>query len=537
MVNTWLVLLPPFIVLLCAFVTRKLNTSLTIGIISAALIAADFSPIQAGYTIARRLFMVVSDTDNLMMYSFLFMISILVILLNLTGGAAAFAKIITQRLRTKKAAESSSLLLSLTLFIDDYLSCLTVGYVMRPITDKMHIPRAKLAYLVHAMTGPLVILAPISSWVAAITATFDSAGVSSKATASTLFIADPFFMYVQAIPYIFYSFLTIASAWFIVRMRISFGPMHVHEEIAQTTGNLFGGKEPIADPIDSHAVAQGTLSDLLIPLLTLLGCVFIGTLWTGDYYLFGGNSSLLDAFKNNTKIFLVLFLSGAIALCTSFLLAFSRKRITYSQTPNIIKEGILLMLSAVTMVILASTLSKILQLDLLTGHYLASILQGALNLALLPCIFFIVASITSMLTGSSWGTMMILIPIVLQTLTSLTHVPTPAHPEAVALLFPVLGALFSGAVCGDHLSPISATTIMAATSSGSYPLDHAQTQFLYGVPAIICSAFAFLLTGLLNDHNLFIKLVVPIICSILLCCFILWMLNKLQKKSVRTEQK
>lgn len=529
MVNNWLVLLPPFIVLLCAFITRKLNTSLSIGIISAALIATDFAPLQAILTIVKRLLMVTTDLDNLMMYSFLFMISILVVLLNRTGGASAFAHIITQKLKTKKAAETSAILLALTLFIDDYLSCLTVGYVMRPITDKMKIPRAKLAYLVHTMTGPLVILAPISSWVAAITAMFDQSGVTSQTHSNTLFIADPFFLYLQTIPYIFYSFLTLASLFFIVRTQISYGPMHTHEEIAQTTGNLFGGKDPIINKLDEVPTSQGTLSDLLIPLITLITTVFLGTLWTGDYYLFGGSNSLLDAFKTNTKIFTVLFFSGIISLAVSFALAFKRKSITLNQTPSIIKEGIQLILSAVCMVILAATLSKMLQIDLKTGEYLAFLLKGILNISLLPFILFVVTTITGMLIGSAWGTMMLLIPIALQMIIALTHAQTPVSPETISILFPALGAIFSGAVCGDHLSPISSVTIMAATSSGSYPLDHTQTQFAYSIPAIVCTAFAFLLTGLLNNQSLFIKLVVPLTLSIIICCCMLWLLNKLQK--------
>src|SRR3984957_14771166 len=194
MTHSWLVLLPPFIVLLSAIITRHLNLSLALGIVSAALIATDFSLIDAGMKILQRILATVTDPENLEMFSFLFMISILIVLLNRTGGAAAFAKKITQRLQSRASAESASLALSLTLFIADYLSCLTVGYVMRPIFDTMRIPRVKLAYLVHAMTGLLVILAAISSWVAAVTATLDQAGVSSKATQSTIFATDPYFM-------------------------------------------------------------------------------------------------------------------------------------------------------------------------------------------------------------------------------------------------------------------------------------------------------------------------------------------------------
>jgi tetracycline resistance efflux pump len=530
MTHSWLVLLPPFIVLLSAIITRHLNVSLLFGIISAAFIATDFSLLDAGLKAFERFFATVTDIENLQMYSFLFMISILIVLLNRTGGAAAFAHIVIAKLRTKKAAETSSLILSSTLFIDDYLGCLTVGYIMRPITDALKIPRAKLAYLVHTMTGPLVILAPISSWVAAITAMFDQSGVSTTHSTQTLFLEDPFFMYIQTIPYIFYSFITLSAIWFIVRKQISFGPMNVHEHIAQTTNNLFGGKVPLADPLTEENMPQGKLSDLLIPLIALIGTVFIGTLWTGDYYLFGGSHSLLEAFKSNTKIFLVLFISGIVSLAVSFGLAFARNSIKLSQTWSIIKDGIMLIASAVLMVMLASVLSKMLQHDLKTGQYLAYLLKGILSLWLLPCLLFIVTTITGMLIGSAWGTMMLLIPIALQMIITLTQAQTPINPDAVAILFPALGAIFSGAVCGDHLSPISSVTIMAATSSGSYPIDHTITQFAYGIPVIIFTAIAFLLAGIFADQSIIFKLIIPMLFGIFSCCLTLWVLDYFKKR-------
>jgi Na+/H+ antiporter NhaC len=528
MINSWLVLLPPFIVLACAFITKRLNLSLAIGVLSGALIASDFSLLGMFSMSLNRLWQVISDIENIYMFSFLFMISIIVVLLNRTGAANAFAQRITSKLTNARAAETASILLSFSLFIDDYLSNLTVGYVMRPITDRLHIPRAKLAFLVHSLTSPLIILAPISSWVAAITSTLDQAGITPEVTPNTKIIGDPFFIYLEAIPYIFYSFLTIASIWFIVRLRLSYGPMHNHEEIAQTTGNLFGGKEPLPEKFES-VHPQGSIADLLLPLITLIGSVIVGSLWAGGYYLFGGTRGFLDAFKYNTQIFFVLFISGIISLTTSYIFALVRNKIKIQDTPSLIRDGIDLMYSAVLMVILAFTLGKILSLDLQTGKYLASLLQGTLPVSLLPLIFFIIATITSMLTGSAWGTMMILIPIAIPMLITLSQVAIPAMPENIALLLPVLGAIFSGSVCGNHLSPISETTIMASQSSGAYPLDHAHTQFPYAIPAIICSALAFLLTGLFARQSLIFKLVLPLAVSLILCFILLYAFNRLNK--------
>lgn len=528
MQNSWLVLVPPFIVLICAFITRHLNLSLIIGIFSGALIATDFSVWQAIVTSGQRFYQTISTVDNLLMYSFLLMIGTLVVLLNKTGGASAFAHTVTAKLRSSRMAQHSSVLLSCSLFIDDYLSGLTVGYVMRPITDKFHIPRAKLAFLVHSMMGPLVILAPISSWVATITSTLDQAGIGPAGTLNAKLIGDPFFIYLETIPYIFYSFLMIASVWFIIRQNISYGPMHKHDEIAQKTGNLFGGKEPL--PGTFETVHEGCITDLLVPLSTLIASVFLGSLWAGNYHLFGGSRTMLDALKHNTNIFLVLFVSGIVTLTMSFFYALIRKKIAMRSVPCIIQNGIHLMANAIMMVMLASTLGKIIQVDLATGQYLAGILQGSISFYLLPLIFFIIAAITATLTGSSWGTMILLIPIAIPMLITFAQAALPAAPESICMLFPVLGAIFSGAVCGDHLSPISETTIMAATSSGAYPLDHAQTQFPYAIPAIISSAVGFILVGMLAPCRPSIKVFVPLAISMILCLGLLLLFNVIWKR-------
>lgn len=532
MTNSWLVLLPPFIVLLSAFITKKLNLSLAIGIISGAIISTNFSLLDSFRVCSMRLWETLIDPDNIYMLAFLFIISVIVAFLNRTGAANAFAKILTKRLTTPKSAETASILLSFSLFIDDYLSNLTVGYVMRPITDRLVIPRAKLAFLVHSLTSPLIILAPISSWVAAITAALDQAGINAQTNASTKIIADPFFVYLEAIPYIFYSFLTIASVCFIVLARISFGPMHTHEQIAKKTGNLFGGKEPILEKtIESHP--DGSIIDLLVPLITLIGSVIIGSLWAGGYRMFGGEYGFVDAFKHIQQFSFILFIAGIISLSISFITALSRHKIKLQNITNLIFEGYDLIYSALFMVFLALTLGKILRLDLMTGDYLANLLHGSLPISLLPLAFYVIGTITSLLTGSAWGTMMILVPIAIPMLITFSQVQVPTSPESLLLLAPILGAIFSGSVCGNHLSPISETTILASQSSGCYPLDHAQTQFPYAIPAIICSAVGFLLTGLLSSYPVTIKLFMPLGISMTLCLIMLYGMNKIGKKSTK----
>jgi len=251
MTNSWLVLTPPIIVLVLAFITKKLNPSLLTGIICAALIATDFNIIGGAKLAGTRLWERLIDLDSIFTYSFLIMLGIVVVLVGRSGGAAAFARVAAKKLRSAKMAETSSILLSFSLFIDDYLSNTTVGYVMRPLTDSFKVARVKLAFLVHSIATPLVVLAPISGWSAMITSSLDTSGV-----------ADPFFVYIRSIPFIFYSFLMLISVWFIVRRKISFGPMRAHEAIAQKTGNLMGGKEDNAHSIDGKQRVKGTLADL-----------------------------------------------------------------------------------------------------------------------------------------------------------------------------------------------------------------------------------------------------------------------------------
>lgn len=532
MQHSWLVLLPPLIVLVASFITRNLNKSLILGIISAALIATDFSLFQAVTLAAKRLYETVADIENLYMFGFILILSILIVLINHTGGASAFANAITHKLKNKRAAETASLTFSLTLFIDDYLNGLTVGYVMRPLTDRFAIPRVKLAFLVRALTGPLVILAPLSSWVAVIIGTIDQAGVNPIVHTSTKIISDPFFLYLESIPYIFYSFFIIASAWFIVRMRLSFGPMHAQEVIAHQTGNLFGGKNPIEARLGNvHQEEKGSVSDLIVPLLTLFTCAIAGSMWAGGYTLFGGTHTLLDSFKHNTNITLVLFTSGIITLCVSYVFAYMRNKIKTTEIMPTFKEGFDLIISAIYMVILAMILGKLLRIDLLTGEYLAQTLLGSLPLFLMPLVFFLVSTLISAVTGSTWGTIMILIPVALPMLMSIAHAAAPALPESIPLLIPSLGAIFSGSVCGNNISPIADGTVMVSTSCGAYPLDHAHTQFLYILPSIIGTCVSYSLIGFFVNYGSHIQFWGSLSAGMLTTCGILLLFNRLLNKT------
>jgi tetracycline resistance efflux pump len=547
MVPSWFVLLPPLAVLIAALTTKRLNLSLIIGLICAGLVASNFAPWETLTLIAQRIFSQLTDPDNIYLYSFLILLGILISLLEYIGAATAFAHRLTTRLRSARSSQFASMSLSCALFIDDYLSCLTTGYVMRPIMDRFNVPRVKLAYLIHSLSGPLVILAPISSWIALITSQLESAGISPDPNGTSRIFADPFYVYLRSIPYIFYSIILIISVWFIVKRNISFGPMGQQEEIAHKTGNLFGGKNPLVTAsikLDTHG---GSMWDLVIPLAILIITFIGGILWAGGYSLFGGTNSFLQALQKNNQTALALFIASIMTLLTAVIIGFARKRLSTNAIKPIIINGFSMMKSSVVMVFLASTLGVMLKIDLQTGTYLAQVLLSTISVSLLPVLFYIISIITALITGSAWGTIALLIPIAVQLIISLLDAQLLSTlfeislPAMIAnankeILFPVLGAIFSGAVCGNHISPIAETMIMSSNSAGCYPIDHAITQFWYALPVIFSAGISYLLVGISMHYfgtaNLFICLGIGIV----ICLTSLSIANRLFRASQKTQE-
>ncbi len=537
-------LIPPILVLILGYLTHNIWLSLLVGIFSASAIATHLSPIgtftMAGLKIwdnleFNKLFVPAHFWEcwNAFICVFLFVLGIIVTLLRHSGGAYAYARMIKRYLKNKKSAETSSLMLSLLLFMDDYFSSLTVGSVMRPITDLYKIPRAKLAFLVDSMAAPLAILCPFSSWVAAIIGFLRDNGVSTANNSDTLILASPLTTYLHMIPFVFYSFIIVASSLFIVRKRISFGLMGKHELIAESTGNLYGGRIDVKPPsYDPHEKNKDSASvfDFLVPIFTLLLSVIGGLLYSGDAAIFCGTRSCIDAFQNSSAA-IALFTGGLVALvlCTLFYLI--RGKISFGEILPLYKEGILLMAPAILILILAWTLGDLLRHNLMTGQYLASIMIGSVSKSMFPLIFFIISGLIGFSIGTSWGTAAIMFPIAIPLIISFLNLETPATISQIPILFPVLGAVLSGCVAGDHISPISDTTVMSATSSGSHHMDHVRTQFTYAIPLIFSTAIAFLIAGLLNSYSLWTVYFGSITAGILSSFIILSILNRVGKKS------
>jgi Na+/H+ antiporter NhaC len=523
---TALVLLPPLLVLTLAMITRRLQLSLVAGLIFSSLVAKQFNPLDALMLLCNRLYDQVSSTDNMHAYLFLLCVGIIITLINHTGAAYALAQLALTRIKNKKQVERSAFGLSLILALDDYLNSLTVGYVMQPLVDSFHIARTKLAYLVHTFAGPVVMLVPLSTWAAFITSQLEQSGISASPGAGIKIVADPFYVYIESIPFIYYAIFTIFTAFIIINRSLSFGPMAQFEREALQSKNSSGSSKTVVIKNNS------TISDLLIPLGTLFACVFFGILYMGDYWLFGGAQSFMGAFRTNKDALFVLGISSLITLFVGFALAYMRKQITYKDIPKLMWEGTLLMESAILLVILASTLGSILRLDLETGNYLASLLLHSMHITYLPLIFFLVAAMTSFMIGTAWGTIALLLPIGIPMAQSLMQIsffgcaPELCNDTLVCIV-PAIGAILAGATFGDHTSPIAAAIVMSATSSGCSPIDHLNTQFPYTIAPLIGSAAAFLMTGLLIGSSKWIVLSSSLVIGFVATCIVLYLCNTL----------
>ena len=524
---SFLSITPPLLVLVLGCWTRNVILSLAAGIILAVLVAANFSLLPAMELLYSYLwsnfefdkFFSIQQfwsTWNLFICIFLLILGIFVCLLQHSGGAYAYASFAKKYINNRKNAETSSLILSILLFVDDYFSNLTVGSVMYPLTDTQKIPRAKLAFLVGSMSAPLTILSPVSSWAAAILGLLRDNGISQTLmSGTTTILAKPLTAYFYLLPFLFYSFILILSVWYIVRMRISFGLMKKHEELAISTGNLFGGrtyyskKKSSFEPNPRHT----TLSDFFISVLILLVSIFGGILYSGKWSCLFGHNDLITAFQNSSAA-TALFLGGNIALivCTLFLLI--RGRIELKAVPKIYWHGIKLMLSAVIVLLLAWTLGDILRSQgLQTGKFLANILVGTVDITLLPALLFITAVAIAFSIGSAWGTNAILFPIAIQMIPSILHINTIPTLTEIPIFLPAFGAILSGSVAGNHMSPISDTTIMSSASTKITVIDRVNTQFSYALPIIIFAAMGFMLSAKLIHLGILVATIIPIIIS------------------------
>lgn len=493
-------LLPPVIAIGLALITKEVYTSLLAGIIAGGLLYSNFNLELMLNTIFYQgeggMVMKLSDSWNVGILVFLVMLGILVALLNKAGGSAAFGEWTTKHIKTRVGAQIAVIALGVMIFVDDYFNCLTVGSVMRPVTDRHQISRAKLAYIIDATAAPVCIIAPISSWAAAVTSSVpEEAGING------------FSVFIQTIPYNLYAILTLCMLLAVTILKVDFGPMKKHEmnafkgDLFTTSGRPYESDEEAISNDKAHVM------DLVLPVAVLIVSCIVAMIYTGGFF---DGASFVDAFADSDAS-VGLVLGGSVALVFTFIYFMMRDVLSFKEFTDCIPEGFKAMVAPILILSMAWTLSgmtnllgaKIFVAELVAGSALS--MQG-----FLPMIIFLVAAFLAFATGTSWGTFSILIPIVIG-----------VFPEGQMMVISIASCL-AGAVCGDHCSPISDTTIMASAGAHCEHVNHVSTQLPYVLlVAAVCMVGYFLIgvfraVGLASIAWLALPICIIILLAILL---------------------
>lgn len=469
MYATFWALIPPVVAIGLALITKEVYSSLFVGILVGALFYSGFSFEGTMLHIFQDgIIGVLSDSYNVGILVFLVILGAMVALMNRAGGSAAFGRWATERIKGKVGAQLATVALGVLIFIDDYFNCLTVGSVMRPVTDKHNISRAKLAYLIDATAAPVCIIAPISSWAAAVTGFVEG--------------EDGLALFIRAIPFNFYALLTIVMMIVIAVMNIDYGPMAKHEKNAMK-GDLFTTSDrPYESAEALDAAGLGTVKDLLIPIISLIICCVIGMIYTGGFF---DGADFVTAFSDSDAS-LGLALGSFFALVITVVLYVVRKVLSFKECMDCLPQGFKAMVPAILILTLAWTL-KAMTDSLGAAEYVKVIMMGCADslLNLLPAIIFVVGCLLAFATGTSWGTFGILIPIVV-------HAFENVDPMLMTIS---ISACMAGAVCGDHCSPISDTTIMASAGAQCNHVNHVSTQLPYAVSVAVISFITYIVAG------------------------------------------
>ena len=468
-IGTFWALIPPIIAIALALITKEVYSSLFIGILSAALLSANFKPVATLDTLLNDGFISsIADAGSVGILIFLVLLGIMVALINRAGGSAAFGKWAQTHVKSRVGAQLATFALGVLIFVDDYFNCLTVGSVMKPVSDTHNVSRAKLAYIIDATAAPVCMIAPISSWAAAV------AGVIVSMNGIALFV--------RAIPYNYYSLLTIVMIITITLLKFDYGPMKKHEENAKN-GDLFTEGARVNETVIENVSTKGKMIDLILPVVVLIISCIIGMIYTGGFF---SGTNFIDAFANCDAT-VGLPWGAFITIVFTIVYLILRRVISFKDAMSCIPQGFCAMVPAILILCFAWTLGG------LTGslgakYFVADVMSnaaGALTI-FLPAVIFIVAVILSFSTGTSWGTFGILIPIVCSVF------------GGGEILIIGISACLAGAVCGDHCSPISDTTIMASAGAECNHVNHVSTQLPYALTVAAVSFVCYILAGLIQ---------------------------------------
>ena len=473
MYATFWALIPPVVAIVLALITKEVYSSLFVGILVGGLFYSGFSfEGTIVHIFEDGIIGVLSDSYNVGILVFLIILGAIVCLMNKAGGSAAFGRWASDHIKTRTGAQLATVALGVLIFIDDYFNCLTVGSVMRPVTDKHNISRAKLAYLIDATAAPICIIAPISSWAAAVTGFVEG--------------EDGLSLFISAIPYNFYALLTIVMMITIAVLNIDFGSMKIHEDNAKK-GDLFTTPDrPYGEATELEDTGKGTVKDLLIPIIALIICCVIGMIYTGGFF---EGADFVTAFSNSDAS-VGLAIGSAFALVITILLYVSRRVLGFKECMDCIPEGFKAMVPAIMILTFAWTLKSMTD-SLGAAEFVAALIKGSAAgiVNLLPAIIFVVGCLLAFATGTSWGTFGILIPIVVDAFQA-------TNPTLMTI---AISACMAGAVCGDHCSPISDTTIMASAGAQCNHVNHVSTQLPYAVSVAVISFITYIVAGFVQS--------------------------------------
>lgn len=475
MTGTFWSLVPPIVAIALALITKEVYSSLFIGIlIGGAFFAIDAHTGFTGFfthVFSDGLIKQLANSWNVGILVFLVVLGTMVALMNSAGGSAAFGDWAKKRIKTKVGAQIATICLGILIFIDDYFNCLTVGSVMRPVTEKYKVSREKLAYLIDSTAAPICIIAPISSWAAAV-AGFVSEGENGLA------------LFCKAIPFNFYAFFTIGMMFLLVSLKFDFGSMRTYEEAALSAESEFSKSEKIG---------RGSVFDLVFPIVSLIILCVIGMIYTGGFFASGEeHKNFVDAFANSDAS-VGLVLGSVAALLLTLAVYVPRRILPFKACMSCLPEGFKAMVPAILILSLAWTL-KAMTDSLDAAKYVAGLMESANHIkSLLPAFIFLVAGFLAFSTGTSWGTFGILIPICIAVF------PNSADPLRIISI----SACMAGAVAGDHCSPISDTTIMASAGAQCEHVNHVSTQLPYVMHVVFVSFITYIVAGLTQGLGIF----------------------------------
>ncbi|MBE5799701.1 MAG: Na+/H+ antiporter NhaC family protein [Clostridiales bacterium] len=493
-------LLPPVLAIGLALITKEVYLSLFAGVFAGGILAAGSlaKPMQAVEITFDMILEKLGDSGNIGILIFLVFLGTMVALINKAGGSRAYGAWAREQIKSREHAQLTTFFLGVLIFVDDYFNCLTVGSVMRPVTDNHKISRAKLAYIIDATAAPVCIIAPISSWAAAVS------GMVEGTNGLTLFM--------QAIPYNYYALLTLLMIVVISLRNIDYGPMALHERNAQLHGDIYTTAErPYAGMEEEQVSPRGTIADLVVPVIALIAFCVVCLMYTGGFF---DGAGIIDSFANSSAP-TGLMLGSFFALAFTFVYYMLRKVLTYREFTESLSEGFKAMVPAILILTLAWSIGGITKSSLGAPEFVAAALEGSAGALakFLPAIIFAIAVFLAFATGTSWGTFSILIPIVVD-----------VFPVGSEILIIAISACLAGAVCGDHISPISDTTIMASTGAQCDHLVHVYTQLPYAMTVAAVSFVSYILAGFIQ--NVFVCLALGVVLMI----GTLLMIEKMTKK-------